>query len=283
MAREHDLVEPHRRPIAEGQRDPVLASPHRLNRRALVNVARQLRDEPGNVGVAAPGHDLPRRLRIEREQPVVVEEADERERGKRSDRVERGRPDGRRHGKQIPVGEALTETAGLEKIAERLAFRVRRLEQRGRLPIEAHDLAEQREVRRPHQVPPLREEPVGAAAAVLEPAPPARHREGHVRVAGGHAELAEEPHEVRIRAVVVDQEAGIERNGAGRHRRPPPCWYGRPVVDSFSKRWTRWRRLRKCAAAKPEMPAPITATVFIDVQEYQYPAHRVKHLSMTNH
>ena len=146
-------------------------SPHRMNRCALVHVARQVRDEPGNVGVAAAGHDLPRRLRMEREQPVVVEEADERERGKRSDRVERGRPDGRRHGKQIPVGEALAETAGLEKVAQRLAFRVRRREQRRRLPIEAHDLAEQREVRRPHQIPPLREEPVGAAAAVLEPAP----------------------------------------------------------------------------------------------------------------
>ena len=47
------------------------------------------------------------------------------------------------------MGEALTETAGLEKVAQRLAFRVRRLEQRRRLPIEAHDLAEQREVRRP--------------------------------------------------------------------------------------------------------------------------------------
>ena len=41
MAREHDLVEPHRRPIAEGQRDRVLASPHRMNRCALVDVARQ--------------------------------------------------------------------------------------------------------------------------------------------------------------------------------------------------------------------------------------------------
>ena len=44
----------------------------------------------------------------------------------------------------------------------------------------------------------------------------ARHGERHVRVAGCHAELAEEPHEVRIRAVVVHQEAGVERNGARR-------------------------------------------------------------------
>ena len=114
------------------------------------------------------------------------------------------------------MGEALAETAGFQKVPQRLAFRVRRPEQRRRLAVEAHDLAQQREVRRPHEIPALREEAVGAAAAVLEPAPLARHREGHIRVARGHAELAEEPHEVRIRAVVVDQEAGIERNGAAR-------------------------------------------------------------------
>ena len=71
-------------------------------------------------------------------------------------------------------------------------------------------------MRRSHQVPPLREEPVGAATAVLEPGLPARHGEGHVGVAGGHTEFPEEPHEVWIRAVVVDQEAGVERHGAGR-------------------------------------------------------------------
>ena len=79
---------------------------------------------------------------------MVLEEANERERGKRSDRVERGRPDGRRHGKEIPVGEALTEAAGLEKVAQRLAFRIWRSEQRRRLAIEPHDLAEKEEVRR---------------------------------------------------------------------------------------------------------------------------------------
>ena len=89
------------------------------------------------------------------------------------------------------MGEALTETAGLEKVAQRLAFGIRRTEQRRRFPIEAHDLAEQGQVRRAHQVPPLREEPVGAATAVLEPAPPARHGERHVRVAGGHTEFRE--------------------------------------------------------------------------------------------
>jgi hypothetical protein len=55
-------------------------------------------------------------------------------------------------------------------------------------------------------------------------------------------------------------------------RRQPPCFVWPPNLESFSKRCTRWRRLKKCAAAKPEMPAPITATVFIDAQEYQEPS-----------
>ena len=114
------------------------------------------------------------------------------------------------------MGETLTKTAGLEKVAQRLTFRVGRCEQDWRLPIEAHDLAEQREVRRRDQIPPLGEEPVGAAAAVLEPGPSARHGERHVRVAGGHAELGEQPHEIRIRAVVVHEEPRVERHGARR-------------------------------------------------------------------
>src|SRR6185436_18844864 len=68
MAGEHDLVESLRRSIAKRQRDSVLASAHRLNRYAWVNVVvRERRDELGNVGVAAPGHDLPRRLLRQRE------------------------------------------------------------------------------------------------------------------------------------------------------------------------------------------------------------------------
>ena len=112
--------------------------------------------------------------------------------------------------------ERLAETARLEKVSQRLALRVRRIEQCRRFPIEAHDLPEQEEVRRLDQVLPLREEPVGAPAAVLEAGPPARHGKRHVRVPRGHAELPEQPHQVRIGAVVVHQEAGIERDGAVR-------------------------------------------------------------------
>ena len=212
------------------------------------------RDEPGNVGVAAARHDLPRRLRGQREQPVVVEEADERERGKRTDRVERGRPDGRGHRKQIPVGKRFTEPPRLEKVAERLAFGVRRPEQRGRLAIEAHDLSKQGEVRGPHQVPPLREEPVDAAAAVFEPAPPARHRERHVRVARGDAELAEQPHQVRIGAVVVHQEAGIERARRRSARSTSTVLVWPPSLGSFSNRCDAVAAAQQVRGRQPRDP-----------------------------
>ena len=135
-------------------------------------------------------------------------------RRKRSDRVERRRPDRRRHGQQIAMRERLAEAPRLEKVAQRVALGIRRPEERRRFPIEAHDLSQQGQVRRPDQVPPLREEPVGAAAAVLEAAVAARHRERHVRVASRHAELCEQPHQVRIGAVVVDEEAGVERHAS---------------------------------------------------------------------
>ena len=78
------------------------------------------------------------------------------------------------------MGERLAETARLEKVSQRLALRVRRIEEGWRFPIEAHDLPEQEEVRRLDQVLPLREEPVDAAAAVLEAGPPARYGKRHV-------------------------------------------------------------------------------------------------------
>src|SRR6187200_1616146 len=72
-------------------------------------------------------------------------------------------------------------------------------------------------MRRANQIAALGEEPVGAATAVLQPRPPARYGEGHVRAPGIDAELAKEPHKVRVGAVVVDEKTRIKRDGAGRN------------------------------------------------------------------
>ena len=69
-------------------------------------------------------------------------------------------------------------------------------------------------MRRANQIAALGEEPVGAATAVLQAGPPARHGKRHVGVARGHSELPEQPHQVRIGAIVVHQETRIERDAA---------------------------------------------------------------------
>ena len=241
-----------------------------------------VRDEPGNVGVAAAGHDLPCRLRVQREQPVVVEEADERERGKRSDRVERGRPDGRRHGKQIPMGEPLTETAGLEKVAQRLAFRVRRLEQRGRLPIEAHDLAEQREVRRPA--------PDSAAARRT------RWRRGcctRARSAGTTRRTTCPsrgwPRRARRTAARDSDTCGRCARGtrcrAARRPsgpRPARCWCGRPAAAPVRRGARGAGGSGGARPPSPEMPAPITAMSSSMLRNTSTVALVSSYLSMTN-
>ena len=58
-----------------------------------------------------------------------------------------------------------------------------------------------------------------AVPGVAEPAARARHRHAHLRALDGHAKLAEEPGEQRVRAPVVHDEAGVEEDiravGAG--------------------------------------------------------------------
>src|SRR5581483_5291499 len=52
------------------------------------------------------------------------------------------------------------------------------------------------------------------AAGPLEPAVPARDRERHLRVLRADVELAEEPGQIRVVRLVVDDEAGVEAEAA---------------------------------------------------------------------
>ena len=60
------------------------------------------------------------------------------------------------------------------------------------------------------QVAPLREQRVQRCAVVLQVAALVAHREAHRAVVRRHAELAEQLHEVRVRAMVEDDEAGVD-------------------------------------------------------------------------
>src|SRR5438552_16931265 len=70
-------------------------------------------------------------------------------------------------------------------------------------------------MRRTQEIAPLREESVRAAAAVLQACSSARHAEAHVRRPCFEADLGEEPHEIRVRAIVVHEKARVQRQGAG--------------------------------------------------------------------
>ena len=65
------------------------------------------------------------------------------------------------------------------------------------------------------------------APGVLEAALLAAHAERHVAGLGRHAELPEQPQQVRVGALVVHDEAGVQADPAARPWPRPPCWRGR--------------------------------------------------------
>ncbi len=87
----------------------------------------------------------------------------------------------------------------------------------------------------------------------------APHREAHVALLPGDAELAEQLHEVRVGALVEDDEAGVHRDVAGRPPATSTVWVWPPTRASASKSTTSCRRESRCAETRPEMPEPTTA------------------------
>ena len=84
-------------------------------------------------------------------------------------------------------------------------------EQRVRAPVEAHDLAQQPQVaRRAHGAHVGQQPGQPAAARVLQAAAGAGDRHAHVRLLRRHAQLGEQPPQVRVGAQVVHDEAGVD-------------------------------------------------------------------------
>ena len=78
-------------------------------------------------------------------------------------------------------------------------------------PVESLDLGQHRQIPRPGQGRPGREQPAEAAGArVLEAAAVVAHRHRHVGVLGGDAEIVEQPAQRGVGAVVVNQERGVD-------------------------------------------------------------------------
>ena len=99
---------------------------------------------------------------------MIVEEPDDGDGGKRSDRLEGRGPDRGGHRIEITVDEGLGEAPLAQEIAEAEARGIGRVQHGRGLAVEPHDLGEQAVVGGGEQVAALGEEPRGAAAAVLE-------------------------------------------------------------------------------------------------------------------
>src|SRR6187397_1754092 len=89
---------------------------------------------------------------------------------------------------------------------------MRRVEQGGRLAIEAQDVANHAPERRLHEIGTLREEAVECRAVVLQSGELALHGEAHLARLARDAELFEQGEEVRIGAVVEYDEARVDGN-----------------------------------------------------------------------
>jgi len=93
-------------------------------------------------------------------------------------------------------------------------FPVINVEQGGSFAIEAQDVANHAPERRPQQVATLCEETVECRAVVLQSAGFALYGEGHLARLGCDAKLFEQRQEVRISAMIEDDEARVDGEGA---------------------------------------------------------------------
>ncbi len=195
-------------PVADQHR--VGFAHHRIDRRRETDVVER-RGDPAHVLTAPARHRAPLRTVPEIEQSVVVEEAGHRRRGVGEHLPQVRGPDARDHGQQEVVAERRRVAGVFEPVARGLAGFPP--DQRLRLAAEPHDLADHPPVRRSQQVRRLRQHAENPRA-VLERSALRRDRERHVAGLGRDAVRVEQPHEVRVVPLVVDDEAGVDGHGA---------------------------------------------------------------------
>jgi hypothetical protein len=160
--------------------------------------------------------------------------------------VGRAAPDAAHHRQEIPVAEGGAEAVDVQELAERLgqfAFRAGLGDARGQA-VEAQEVGQHAEKARVGEVAPLGEHGGEVVAAPFEGTAVVAgglDRERHLRQRRLDAEVGEQADQVRIGAVVVDQEAGVhavgDRGGIARRarqRRSLPC-----ARDRRSSHWLR--------------------------------------------
>ena len=94
-------------------------------------------------------------------------------------------------------------------------FRVGRILQKfAGFPVEAHDLRQKAIVSQAKQIAPARKKSAQATAAVFKSSLPARNTERHVARLPDDAHLLEQSNQIRVGAVVMHDETGVDRQNA---------------------------------------------------------------------
>ena len=199
-------VEPPRRITVDHDGDAVRVPLERDHGRAKVEASSNPREDRAHL-FAAPADDGLPAAPAKAEHPVIVEEAN-RIGGRDVERPLRGRrPDGGGQRDEVVVTELAGVSLARDVALERGVDVARVVAHAAGVPQEADDVAEHPQEARVGCVPGLRE---GTPTGPLDPAAAAADRERHLRILGAEPELAEEPNEVRVVRLVVDDETGVE-------------------------------------------------------------------------
>ena len=122
----------------------------------------------------------------------------------------------------------------------------------------------------------LGEQPVRRRAVVLEVAAAVADREAHVAGCAATPSSASSALEVRVVAVVEDDEAGVDVVASPwASRRDACCVWPPGVVARPRRRVTSWRRCSRCAATRPATPAPTIAILRPMQGSPQIPRERI--------
>ena len=172
-----------------------------------LDAVRERLAEAPNVFAAAAHHGAPDGAASDLQKPMVLAEPHKGGHRMATHLCRRRGPDGRSHGVEVVVAKRAAVAVGIQVVVERLVARDLRIA-RG-LAVEPQQVAQHGPEAGARQVVLLREQAAQVGARVFEPASVQAHCERHVRGRGRHGQVLEQRGEVRVRGLVVDDEAGV--------------------------------------------------------------------------
>ena len=168
-----------------------------------------------HVVFGASAHGVPLRPVGDLDQAVVVAEADHRGDGELQHLVCGTGPVAANHRQEVAVAKRRTEAVAGQKVADRLCQMGlgTLFGQPGGEPVEPHDVGQHVPEARPQQVTTLGEDAVQVVAAPFQPCLRHLHGERHLRARRLHIQLIKQADQVRVGALVEDEEAGVNALG----------------------------------------------------------------------